>query len=394
MHCPSFGELRASLDSAEYDSKRREAELHVRECPACARLLADSEAAKSRISEALQVLSSDPDVTCPDIAELEALAGESRSAPLTDRDALERHILRCSACREYVQGLSGWVGAPDSAFPEPPAWLSQAVRPPAVKSRWVSLRFTLPAGAAALAALALLFVSRGVLDIQTRHLTPETFAPIPEAPLSGNRDAAPAPVSKPPERPASAVQPEPAPSPGVETGRTRSLGRGVAGAAVTLRFKTPGGVEELVPPSWRVPVLFSGGEYGFRIAASASPAWLYIYQVDSRNKISALFPNAGYHTVSNPIAAAGEILLPDGVGWYRLDETAGEETIYAVRAAERCAVCEDLLSIASRGDDGPGAARALRQFLRSPEVTASGHPSPLVTFRFSHRDAPQRRSLP
>ena len=391
MDCPSFGELLAGLDSAECDSKHREAELHVRECPACARLLADCEAAKSRISEALQTLSGDLDDTCPDIERLEALADKSKGEPLTDHGALERHVLRCNACRGFVDGLSGWAGAPDSAFPEPPAaWLFQAASSPPVKPRWMSSKLTLPAGAAALVALGLLFVSRGVLDMQRRQVAPDVFAPVPEAPFPAGRGVVPAPASKPPEERALAFQPEPGGSTEAETVRTRTLGQGAASLAIALRFKTPSGIEELTLPSSREPALFSGGEYGFRIAVSTSPAWLYIYQVDSQNKISALFPNAGYHTASNPIATAGSTLLPDGVGWYRLDETTGEETIYAVRTAEPCGVCEDLLSIASRGDEGPGAASALRRLRRSYGVASGENSSPLITFRFPHRDAPQR----
>jgi hypothetical protein len=389
MSCPSFSELQAGLDGGSGDPKRREAERHLGECPACARLLADCQAAKARISVALRGLAAGPDEACPDIERLEALVEEHKGEPLAERDALLRHLQRCDTCREFVDGLSGWAGEPDSAFPKPAAaWLSRVESPPKTKRGWLSLGWASPVGAAAVAAFALLCVSRVMLDVHKRHPLPGTLGPVPEASLPGDRDATPTPVSKTPERPAIAVQPAPGAQTGAETAGTRSLGRSVGGPVVTLRFKTPSGIEELGLPSSQVPALYSGGEYGFRVAASTSPAWLYIFQVDSRGNISALFPNAGYHTASNPIAAARELLLPGEVGWYRLDETVGEETIYVVRTAERRAACEDLLSIASRGEAGPGAATALRQMLRSQGAASGGHPAPLVAFRFSHRGAP------
>ncbi|MBI2787128.1 MAG: DUF4384 domain-containing protein [Elusimicrobia bacterium] len=66
----------------------------------------------------------------------------------------------------------------------------------------------------------------------------------------------------------------------------------------------------------------------------AQDCWVYVYQADSRGKVSRLFPNPDFHTGSNFLLAGDEHWVPNETDLFELDTATGTETVYIVASRE------------------------------------------------------------
>ncbi len=66
--------------------------------------------------------------------------------------------------------------------------------------------------------------------------------------------------------------------------------------------------------------------YYLNIIASRK-CYLYLFQIDPKNKLYVIFPNHQFSLSKNPIPP-GRMRIPDGFRWFRPDRTQGIETIY------------------------------------------------------------------
>lgn len=74
--------------------------------------------------------------------------------------------------------------------------------------------------------------------------------------------------------------------------------------------------------------LRSNAGYLFHIKTSGDePKYIYLFQVDAKNKAFKLFPSAKYHTALNPVTS-GTITLPNENEVFFLDNTVGQEKFY------------------------------------------------------------------
>jgi len=83
----------------------------------------------------------------------------------------------------------------------------------------------------------------------------------------------------------------------------------------------------------------SGG--GYAIYANPSDScYIYVYQTDSMNKVTKLFPNPEFETDLNPVPAGSELWIPNSKRIFFLDETTGRETIYIFASADKISELE------------------------------------------------------
>ena len=71
----------------------------------------------------------------------------------------------------------------------------------------------------------------------------------------------------------------------------------------------------------------SGSGYHLNVTCSDT-CYLYIYQLDSKQNIDRLFPNAQATGVQNPLLSMKAYKFPDQENWFVLDENTGHETIF------------------------------------------------------------------
>jgi hypothetical protein len=163
----------------------------------------------------------------------------------------------------------------------------------------------------------------------------------------------------------------------------------VVRSSLLLRVKRSPQIEEIAVPAKVVPVLLSGEEYGFRLGAMPEATYLYIFQVDASGTITALFPNRSYTDAANPVDAPEGTLLPGGApGWYQLDDTVGNETVYAVFSHERQAEAERLLALAARSATAAEVRSGVEALLLTQTAAEGSAPRPVIlTLRIAHRRA-------
>jgi hypothetical protein len=92
------------------------------------------------------------------------------------------------------------------------------------------------------------------------------------------------------------------------------------------------------------------GEHFFVRAETFTPGFLYIFEVDSSGNLQWLFPanpTLTYSTGANPVPARVAVTIPPGENQaYALDDTVGEERLYAVFSATRWEQLETVLKAA------------------------------------------------
>ena len=131
----------------------------------------------------------------------------------------------------------------------------------------------------------------------------------------------------------------------------------------------------------------SGGEYRFEVALSAD-AYLYLFQQDSQGNLEMLFPNPKYNHIANPLRAGKSYNLPsreikpedelnkNGVLWFYLDNTPGEEEILLVASLRPAKDLEKLFNVyVAAGNDQEKALSLgkLRERINSrKEILGSG----------------------
>ncbi len=84
---------------------------------------------------------------------------------------------------------------------------------------------------------------------------------------------------------------------------------------------------ESLPPGQIV--LRSGDGYLFEFTAD-DDCFLYVYLLDSDQKLVQLFPNADVAPERNPVQTGKSYRIPAGEDWFVLDDKSGRETIYFV----------------------------------------------------------------
>jgi hypothetical protein len=76
-------------------------------------------------------------------------------------------------------------------------------------------------------------------------------------------------------------------------------------------------------------VLKSGNEYQFEVKPNTE-CYLYIYQLDSANRLYCLFPNPRYSSIINPLKENISYWIPSERKRFYLDENVGEERFYLI----------------------------------------------------------------
>ncbi|MBI5624176.1 MAG: DUF4384 domain-containing protein [Elusimicrobia bacterium] len=119
------------------------------------------------------------------------------------------------------------------------------------------------------------------------------------------------------------------------------------------------------------------------------PCYVYVYQVDSSQKATRLFPNADFTSMSNPLKAGVEGWVPDKNEFLYLDENPGREEIFVFATRTPSPSLEGLREITSTG-----IQQAIRTMgvagRRGSETMAKvrgtqGNPLDLITRRLSAR---------
>ena len=81
-----------------------------------------------------------------------------------------------------------------------------------------------------------------------------------------------------------------------------------------------------------------------------SPAYIYIWQMDSSGEVFRVFPNSDFNPRGNPVSAKTEVWLPVAKGqreWFHLDQNPGQEEIVIVASADPLQDLEDPLGLLS-----------------------------------------------
>jgi hypothetical protein len=100
----------------------------------------------------------------------------------------------------------------------------------------------------------------------------------------------------------------------------------------------------------------------YLIVQSAEPCYLYLFQLQSSGELTELFPNKKYVPTVNPVPG-GPIRIPDGYGWFYLDDVPGTETIYLLASRWQQSEIESLSARLEVGKDSEEKAMTTRDIL-------------------------------
>jgi hypothetical protein len=113
--------------------------------------------------------------------------------------------------------------------------------------------------------------------------------------------------------------------------------------------------------------------------------WLYLFQEDGRNAVSALFPSAQFQTGVNPVNSLAGRIIPAQGREFELDETTGLETVYVFYGPAPVDRCDRLVSLVSSHSVDSDVRRILRELVRMADASdpsASGYAA--IRFSFHH----------
>jgi hypothetical protein len=109
------------------------------------------------------------------------------------------------------------------------------------------------------------------------------------------------------------------------------------------------------------------GEHFFLRAETFTPGYLYIFMVDSGGKLQWIFPanpTFSYSYGTNVLPARAAITLPPNENQaYKLDDTTGEERVFAIYSATRWEKLEQALERAGDPKSPDGATREIQSLL-------------------------------
>jgi len=108
----------------------------------------------------------------------------------------------------------------------------------------------------------------------------------------------------------------------------------------------------------RVNVLKNGGvltsKDGYAIEFRfENSRYVYIGQIDSHGRISAIFPNPDYLSASNPVKANQFFRIPDYGNWFKLDNTVGDETVIVVASRKPLKDPQTVFKMQQKSNRGP-----------------------------------------
>ncbi len=95
-------------------------------------------------------------------------------------------------------------------------------------------------------------------------------------------------------------------------------------------------------------VLTQRDRYAIRFTPE-TPAYVYIFQVDSQKKKERLFPNLRYSGETNPVISGKSFRIPPKGKWLWLDNNTGEEQVILIARSEPLADPEQICQMVIEG---------------------------------------------
>jgi hypothetical protein len=222
--------------------------------------------------------------------------------------------------------------------------------------------------------------SRPAVD-GSAHGSQSQSLPTLSTPSGPARPTEPGPVaalSGPPDAPGLS----PTEAPTLYRGLDQPLSRDLPGPVTILFRYLSGNVPHEVPfQSTQALALHSGDRFSLRVS-TRSAMWIYVFQEDAHNAVSALFPSAQFRTGANPVDAANGRVIPSSSREFELDETTGVERIYLFYGAAPVDRCERLLALVDARSVDSDVRRILRELVRTADASDAGYRA--VRFSFRH----------
>jgi hypothetical protein len=389
MNCPSLNEI-AAFEADASGPGAADTASHVRDCADCRRRVRVLRRQRAAI---VDLLASRPPERQPGCPDWESLAAYVERGQDTTGAWVADHVERCESCllrvatfRMADESAGRELPVLSSAFPardEKSAWLG------GFGNRWWGLGFA--AGALAAAGILAIIVSRPPklvtvalsrppLDFpepkfNTPHALPQPAGP----PTRPNPAALPAEIGSPQVKPERQLRPE-------EPTLYRELPRASAPVSVVFRYSSGNASRETPLPLPEALALHSGDHFSIRVETKSS-MWLYVFQEDSHNAVSALFPSVRFRTGVNPVVLSDGRVIPAPGREFALDEATGVERIYMFYGPAPIDRCERLLSLVESHSVDSDVRRILRELVRTADasdISAIGY----AAIRFSFRHEP------
>lgn len=163
----------------------------------------------------------------------------------------------------------------------------------------------------------------------------------------------------------------------------RKLDKSSAGKSAALQIKRfRNGIEETVKDG---EIIRQDDQYAVEFEAGEDP-YVYIFQLDSKGKLTPIFPNSKISSITNPVTPGTFYRIPERGKWFYLDENKGnEQVIFLAQQAplpDPIATAKDVITgkISASGKRGLGGIRK-----KPPASAKSNTPQPKTASAVSSR---------
>ncbi len=105
----------------------------------------------------------------------------------------------------------------------------------------------------------------------------------------------------------------------------RKLGKTAPGKSAVLQIKRlRNNIEEPVKDG---EIIRQDDQYAIEFQAGNDP-YVYIFQVDTKGKLTPIFPNSKISSKTNPVTPGAFYRIPESGKWFFLDENKGQEQVF------------------------------------------------------------------
>jgi len=115
--------------------------------------------------------------------------------------------------------------------------------------------------------------------------------------------------------------------------------------------------------------------------------FVYMYQLDTKKKLTKLFPNENYSAAQNPLQAGQIYYLPQPPNWFYLDNGKAEETIFIVASSQPKGELDNLYDQYIQVKNDKGKKEILQKVISEFESikTSPGGEANIYEFNFNNQ---------
>jgi hypothetical protein len=116
-----------------------------------------------------------------------------------------------------------------------------------------------------------------------------------------------------------------------------AIQEGVASGRIEFQYqpKGSGSVQELDIRTHHDEIITLSSEDNYRLLLQLPrERYVYIFQVSADKRLIRLFPNSAYHPDRNPLQPGKNYVVPLPPGWFYVEDTGGEASVYVVTTSQ------------------------------------------------------------